>query len=251
MRSHARQTRAPRALAGPALRGLLAAAALAVGCDAASSATPTDAVTTADAGADSAPKGIDPFVDRVVSFKPGAAAGYGQNAMPGVVYGPPHGAGDQAGSLDVVSLGQDGEIVVAFDDLMAVDGPGPDFIVFENPFAGFIERGVVSVSSDGVQWYTFPCQPGANSPGKAPPAAAERCAGTHPVYSSPANQIPATDPLVSGGDAFDLAELGVQSARYVRIRDTGTNEYLAPTGGFDLDAVAVVHAAPVTATGLP
>ena len=45
-----------------------------------------------------------------------------------------------------------------------VDGPGPDFIVFENPFASagsstdlFAEPGEVSVSDDGTTWQTFPC----------------------------------------------------------------------------------------------
>ncbi len=54
------------------------------------------------------------------------------------------------------------------------------------------------------------------------------------------NEVDATDPAVAGGDAFDLADLGVTQARYVRITDrvdlTGTN------GTFDLDAVAIVNA---------
>ncbi|MBC7051935.1 hypothetical protein G6O46_23265, partial [Salmonella enterica subsp. enterica serovar Enteritidis] len=47
----------------------------------------------------------DRFVTSVVSVTYGDCAGYGQSAMPNVVYGPPVGGGALAGSLDVVSLG--------------------------------------------------------------------------------------------------------------------------------------------------
>jgi hypothetical protein len=61
------------------------------------------------------------------------------------------------------------------------------------------------------------------------------------VYANPdKNAIDPSDPTVAGGDAFDLADLGVSRARYVRITDrvdlTGLN------GSFDLDAVSIVHA---------
>jgi len=74
------------------------------------------------------------FATSVVSFTPGASAGYGANRMPDVVLGPPQGGGDASGSLDVVSLGNAGEIVLGFDRDI-VDGEGADFLVFENPFS--------------------------------------------------------------------------------------------------------------------
>src|SRR5947209_20612626 len=43
----------------------------------------------------------DRFVTKVVSFAPGDCAGFGIPSMPGVVMGPPFGAGDTEGSLDV------------------------------------------------------------------------------------------------------------------------------------------------------
>ena len=49
------------------------------------------------------------------------------------------------------------------------------------------------------------------------------------------------------GDAFDLADLGLSRARYIRIQDTGSNDYAGLTGGFDLDAVAIVNGAPIEA----
>jgi hypothetical protein len=89
------------------------------------------------------------------------------------------------------------------------------------------------VSDDGHSFVGFPCT------ASAPPFGS--CAGWHPVYANPdKNSIDPTDPAVAGGDAFDLADLGVSHARYVRITDrvdiTGLN------GSFDLDAVSIVHA---------
>src|SRR5438309_1685943 len=62
----------------------------------------------------------DPFADRVVSFNPGAHAGFGQDGLPGVVLGPPRGGGDGMGSLDVLSLGREGTLVLEFIDIGVV-----------------------------------------------------------------------------------------------------------------------------------
>ena len=44
-----------------------------------------------------------------------------------------------------------------------------------------------------------------------------------------------------GGDAFDLADLELESVRYVRIRDLSESGR-GMAAGFDLDAVGVIHA---------
>jgi hypothetical protein len=198
------------------------------------------------------------FVTGVVTFAPTDCAGFGAASMPGIVLGPPEGGGTTHGSTDVVSLGSGGSIVVSFAPNAIVDGPGPDFIVFENPFwiGGsasdvYAEPGEVSVSDDGTTWQTFPCTPtidpqAADGTGTAPPYGA--CAGWHVVYSNSQNGISPLDPAVAGGDAFDLHDLGVTHARYVRIVDKTSESCPAAgaskptTNGFDLDAVAIVHA---------
>lgn len=190
----------------------------------------------------------DRFASKVVSVTYGDCAGYGLTAMPNVVFGPPVGGGSLAGSLDVVSLGFKGEIVLGFDSNAIVDGPGVDFIVFENPFwAGgdmnkpTAELGEVSASDDGVTWKTFPCMLGAGPQYGA-------CAGWRPVYSAPGNGISPVDPKSAGGDTYDLADVGLASARFVRIRDMGSVDCpsnpasKSTTVGFDLDAVAIVNA---------
>lgn len=182
----------------------------------------------------------DPFVVRIVSYTPGAGAGFGQENMPDVVLGPPVGGGTMLGGTDVLSLGSGGEIVLAFDDGTLVDGPGADLLVFENAFyAGgdpaqpYAEPAAVAVSDDGVSWTEFPCRSVAYP--------FDGCAGWHAVLSTPENGIDPTDPDLAGGDAFDLADVGLSRASFVRIRDLGLGLPAGPSAGFDLDAVASVH----------
>ncbi|HEV7731332.1 MAG TPA: thrombospondin type 3 repeat-containing protein [Candidatus Binatia bacterium] len=212
----------------------------------------------------------DPYLDAVVSLTIGAGGG-GHANDPQVVYGPPRGAGPFQGSLDVISLGLNGQIVVAFTDNVVVNGPGPDFTVFENAFLKtglttldpFAEPGTVSVSADGVTWTAFSCaldQP-PHHPG---------CAGIYPVFadvddpSAPSPLVPSTAPIASlvnvpiddfvapagsGGDSFDLAAVGLAAIRFVRI-DGGPNIFgLQGLAGFDLDAIAGLHS--VDTTDLP
>ncbi|MCB9797879.1 MAG: cell surface protein [Alphaproteobacteria bacterium] len=185
-----------------------------------------------DSAVDTAPAGPDVFADRVVSFTPGEGAGFGQDLFPEVVLGPPESPGNGGGSLDVLSLGREGEIVLAFDDIGLIDGEGPDLRVFENPFTGWYETGFVALSEDGEAWFEFPCDP-EDADGGYP-----GCAGVALVYGNAENWDSVEDP---GGDLFDLAELGLTRARFVRIRDSGANSYDGVSGGFDLDALAVIH----------
>lgn len=186
----------------------------------------------------------DPFADEVVSFSPGTFAGFGADGMPGVVLGPPRGTSGADGSLHTVSLGIGGEIVLAFDPPGICDGPGPDLIVFENAFYSggtdtvFEEVGIVAAGVDLDALVTFPYDP--NS--------LVGLAGRTPVFSHPNNGIDPTDPSVAGGDAFDLADVGLTRARFVRIIDPGNEiedlgNRLPPgdSGGFDLDAIAAIH----------
>ncbi len=192
------------------------------------------------------------FADAVVSFSPGRNAGFGQDQLPGIVLGPPKGGGALQGSLDVLSLGHGGEIVLRLDPPVICDGPGADLIVFENAFhAGgptgpvFAELGIVAVSQDGQEFRTFPYDR----------ASWQGLAGKSPVFSNPENGMDPRDPLMAGGDAFDLAEVGLPWAAFVRIRDAGDemddpgNRVPASnSAGFDLDAIAAVH---VCVPGVP
>lgn len=184
-----------------------------------------------------------PYARLVASFDAGANAGFGRERFPEVVLGPPRGLGTEAGSLDVLSLGVGGEIVLDFAERPIVDGPGADFIVFENPFwpggrreRVFAELGEVAVGDELGELRSFPCARAPLSDGSHP-----GCAGWTPTQTFDPFELVPLDPRASGGDAFDLAQLGLTRARYVRIRDLSL-EGGGNNGGFDLDAVGVIHA---------
>jgi len=209
------------------------------------------------------PAAAEPFVDRVVTYTVGTGGGAGESALPGVVLGPPRGGGAFQGSTDTFSLGLGGSIVLEFTDNVVVDGPGPDFTVFENPFLvrgtttgpPYAEPGTVSVSADGVHWATFACA--LDQPPYYP-----GCAGVYPVFanaadpSAPSPLVPTTTPIQdlvgvpvdsftpppgSGGDSFDLAAVGIHAIRFVRIDGGPIELRLGGLSGFDLDAIAGVH----------
>jgi hypothetical protein len=181
------------------------------------------------------------FASFVFAHEFGDGQDFGQDAFPAPLFGPPRGGGACNGGTDVVSLGNGGSVALGFDGNGIVDGPGADFIVFENPFGTscdpdrpFAELGTVSVSDDGLRWHEFPCT--------ATTAPFEQCSGYRPVYANAdANDIDPTDPAVAGGDAYDLADLGLKHARLVRIVDRV--DQVGVAGVYDLDAIALVHPA--------
>jgi hypothetical protein len=189
--------------------------------------------------------------DAVERFTPGTGqtTGQGSEYFPHNVLGlPDTSARYETATTDpnqIVSLGLGGEIVLRFDRHLIVDGPGPDFTVFENAFHYklgqkeriYAEPGEVSVSRDGIMFVSFPFDS----------LTLKGCAGVTPTNG---DRNP-TDPTVSGGDSFDLAAIGIDSIRYVRIRDvtsivlnSPSHPFRDPTlSGFDLDAIVAVHAA--------
>ncbi len=183
-------------------------------------------------------------------------------------------------SGNVVSLGDGGSIVLSFAQPIG-NGPGPDLSVFENGFAsgsgglGFLELGFVSVSSDGTDFFTFP------SVSLTQTTTQVGGFGT----LDPTNIYDLAGKTFAGvGTDFDLSELAgvspllnVNDVQYVKVTDVigdinplyASHDSLGniindpystpfPSGGFDLDAVAVLNigAAPepctwaLTAVGL-
>lgn len=217
----------------------------------------------------------DPFADAVVDFSPGVGAGFGQGHFPANVLGAPEGGPTdflpQEQPQHLLSLGHGGQITVEFIETWIADGPGVDFLVFENPLINpvngdpFIECATVEVSLDGVDWRQMPFDFIPPEPPEPPNPAvylAENYlgfAGVTPVRSSSTNGVDPADPAVAGGDGFDLAAVGLTHARLVRITDgglgsrtDGDGDVLADDGdfgavnsginrGFDLDAVVAVH----------
>jgi hypothetical protein len=178
--------------------------------------------------------------------------GVPQNAV-----GPPNG-----NSSSVYSLGDGGSITLYFESGIT-DGQGDDFAVYENGFWGpgglFAEFAFVDVSSDGLNYASFEVttlRTAMVAPFAAvDPSDYENFAGDQPLNL---------------GTGFDLAELAnhplvvaelldLTDIRYVRLIDVIGNGWRLddanqpiydpyPTGfsagGFDADAVGVLHAAP-------
>jgi hypothetical protein len=198
------------------------------------------------ADSDESPDGaaIDrlPYARDVVSFAPGDFAGFGADRLPDVVLGPPGGEGQGSGSLDVLSLGVGGEIVLGFGERIIEDGPGPDFVVFENPFYPegdparvFAEPAAVAVSDDGDAFLEYDCDAAGDGNGHF-----TGCAGVTPTEPYDPFRVDPIDPELTGGDSFDLAELGLTEARFVRLVDRA-EEGTGTTAGFDLDSVGLIH----------
>ncbi|MEM9444373.1 MAG: putative Ig domain-containing protein [Verrucomicrobiota bacterium] len=214
---------------------------------------------------------IDPYADDIDSFSPLHHSPYGSAEM---TLGPPMLPQYGFGSTDVVSLGAaindgsrdryGGSIVLKFLDNFIFNGPGPDFKIFENVFniygtenSRFMEPAVVWVSKDGRTWRQMPFDFLPHPDGDEsetvdtsnPFIYARGFAGVNPTFQGDA-----------GGDEFDLAQVGLSWARYIRIQSTGDLwiqdkdgdfvRHTTETGsvnpnfnksGFDLDAVKAIH----------
>lgn len=182
-------------------------------------------------------------------------------------YGTAISAIGQADGTDVVSLGDSGIAVLTFAEPIT-DENGFDFAIFENAFNdNFLELAYVEVSSDGVQYFRFPAT----------------------SYTQTIDQIGPFDDVTAAfelnnlagkyrgeyGTPFDLAELAntpglnISAVTHVRIVDaigsidhtyasfdqfgTPVNDPFPtpfPSGGFDLDAVGVIHQLPAGFTQL-
>jgi hypothetical protein len=155
----------------------------------------------------------------------------------------------------VVSLGDGGQITLSFDPPIA-NGEGPDFAVFENGFSeDFLELGFVEVSQDGISFKRFPAS--------AVLQPAEQIGAFGSVRNSGLYNLAGVYPAGTGVP-FDLSDVEMEEVTYVRIIDVvGSIDpaYGSPdsqgnlindpfptafaTGGFDLDAVAVLHQPPL------
>ena len=157
----------------------------------------------------------------------------------------------------VVSLGDKGSAVLHFNGIL-FDGPGHDFAVFENSFSDdFLELAFVEVSSDGINFVRFPAT-----------CDLQDSLQIGPFGSSDATHVNnlAGKYRAQFGTPFDLSELAghpdldINEISHIRIIDCiGSlqpefashdqygrrinDPYPSPfsSGGFDLDAVGIIH----------
>ncbi|MCS6809534.1 MAG: hypothetical protein NZ661_12085, partial [Candidatus Kapabacteria bacterium] len=182
--------------------------------------------------------------DTVFSVRWGTGQTFGREFFPRNVLGLPDTNArsniPSANPREICSLGMGGEIVIGWRQAVLVNRPGVDFTVFENAFIRFdgrvfAEPAKVAVSRDGTSFVEFPYDS----------LTLRGCAGVTPTHG----QYSPFDPMLSGGDSFDLAVLGIDSVRYIKITDISAlvlnnprHMFYDPTiSGFDLDAVVGLH----------
>lgn len=159
------------------------------------------------------------FADQVVDA-PGAVPGAdGTTGDPQLAVNGVRGCGAGCGSQDVFSLGLtpdvDNYIVLAWSGRRVGNGPGPDFVVFENAFLSsgggtFMDLIVVQVSLDATAWVDLPHEYRAPDEHvySTDPEDWPGFAGRHPVLlHEEDNPVDPFDPRAAGGDAFDLDDL--------------------------------------------
>lgn len=157
----------------------------------------------------------------------------------------------------VISLGDGGSAILVFSSPI-IDGPGPDLAVFENSFDDtFLELGFVEVSSNGTDFFRFPAI-----------SLTDTLTQTWSFGTTDATKINNLAGKYKGefGTPFDLADipdnilLDKQAITHVKVidvvgcieeqyctRDAYHHKINDPwptgfgSGGFDLDAVGVIH----------
>jgi hypothetical protein len=180
-----------------------------------------------------------------------------ETALGRVDFGDERNALGKADGLQVVSLGDSGYATCTFNKPIR-NGIGPDFAVFENGFLpGFLELAFVEVSSDGVHFVRFPAV--SLTPTDLQIGAFDLLQAAH-IHNLAGK-------FVAGyGVPFDLDELkdapglDIELITHVRVVDAvgsvspkwGSKDANGnmvndpwptpfPSGGFDLDAVGVLH----------
>jgi len=162
-----------------------------------------------------------------------------------------------ADGISAVSLGDSGIAIVTFNSPI-LNGPGPDFAIFENGFIDhYMELGFVEVSSDGVNYFRFDAVSEIPADTQLTNFSTSNCGYVHNLAGKYRAEY---------GTPFDLEELtgiaglDVNNVQFVRIIDViGSIDTLVgsfdsqaniindpfPTefesGGFDLEAVGVIH----------
>jgi hypothetical protein len=163
----------------------------------------------------------------------------------------------QAGTNGVVSLGDGGVAILEFSSPI-MDGNGPDFAVFENGFDNlFLELAFVEVSSDGIHFFRFPAISNTDTTiqtdgfGLTDASKLHNLAGKYRAeYGTPFDLSDLTNDALLNKEAITHVKVidvvGSIQNQYCS-RDANNHKINDPwptgwgNGGFDLDAVGVIH----------
>lgn len=205
----------------------------------------------------------DPWADRVISFSAGTGGSDGYLLASSALGSPTRFTGASLGfpsavtpfsppfeTTDIVSLGIDGQITVAFDEPVTNDAANPfglDLLVFGNSFyydadwpngrvGGFAgEGGVIEVSADGRDWHTIPllaadagfptlgyldlATPYSDTPGVIESDFTRPVDPSFDASGKTYPEIVAAYNGAGGGLGVDLSSVGLDSISFVRVRN--------------------------------
>lgn len=208
-----------------------------------------------DAAGTPTSRAVDP--DDVVAWATGVASYTPGEAVDAAWKDTDRGLGAAQGTAEgIVALGRGGQITLTFDAPIA-DGAGHDLAVFENGFDGFLEVAYVEVSSDGTTFARFDSAARTAQPvdrfGLSDPTRLHGLAG---VYER-GHGTPFDLSLLRHDVLVRTGQLDLDAVTHVRVVDvvgdgTDADSFgrtirdpfpTVGSGGFDLDAVGVLHEA--------
>lgn len=165
-------------------------------------------------------------------------------------------------STDVVSLGDSGVAILTFERPI-INEIGPDFVVFENGFAdNYLELAFVEVSSDGLNYVRFPAVSETPTDNQVGPFDYSDCRYVHNLAGKYRQGFGTPFDLEDLADSANIDLNNITHIKLIDVIGTIDDQYasydsqgnkindLYPTGfesgGFDLDAVGVIHQKPLT-----
>jgi hypothetical protein len=168
-------------------------------------------------------------------------------------------ATEKSGTNGVVSLGDGGIATLTFEGSI-FNGVGADFAVFENGFDAFLELAFVEVSSDGINFFRFPAYSETDTEIQTDGFGSTDASKIHNLAGKYVSQYGTPFYLE---DLNGINGLNIDAITHIRVVDAigtinptfSTYDNLGravndpyptpfPSGGFDLDAVGVIHLTP-------
>lgn len=165
---------------------------------------------------------------------------------------------DAFGKSDLVALSLgDGGSFTYFFEIPVIDGPGPDFAVFENSFSdGFLELAHVEVSTDGLHFVRFnsvsltQTQTQVDGFGVLEATMIHNLAGKYRgLYGTPFDLAELNDPVIDRNTVHYIRivdvvgsvdpAFGSRDGEGNLINDPWPTPF--PSSGFDLDAIGVIY----------
>lgn len=173
---------------------------------------------------------------------------------------------DAHGKADgfVVSLGDGGEAVYSLSNPL-INGPGPDFAIFENGFIdpmdsnwSYMELAEVFVSNDGLNYFKFPSQCLQDT--NAQINGVGQYSDCRKVHNLAGKYVKNYGTPFDLDEFIHLSQINLMNIRYIKVRDvigSLNNDDCSrdkdgrkindpyptpyPSGGFDLDALGLIH----------